>query len=269
MPFFYHDSLNFHYTDAGEGFPFIFQHGLGGDVHQPAEVYQPQPGIRYLSLDCRGHGETRPLGDASHLNFDTFANDVVAMLDYLNVPQAVVGGISMGAGISLNLALRYPGRVRGLVLLRPAWLDKPMPENLLNFTQVADHIRRFGALDGLEHFKGSSEYHALLKDAPDVAASLLAHFTHPRAEETFIKLERLPNDAPCRDLRDCANIAVPAFILANRYDPPHPFAMAERLAQAIPHAQLRAITSKSINRDQHFHEARTFIREFLNQFAVV
>lgn len=269
MLFFHHDTLTFHYTDSGKGAPFIFQHGLGGDVLQTAEVYQPQPGIRVLSLDCRGHGETRPLGDASHLNFDTFADDVIAMMDYLNVAEAVVGGISMGAGISLNLALRYPGRVRGLVLSRPAWLDKPMPENLLNFTRVADTIRRFGAQGGLEHFKGSSEYQSLLNDAPDVAASLLAHFTHPRAEETFIKLERLPNDAPCRDLRDCQNISIPTLILANRHDPPHPFAMAETLAQAIPSAQLREITSKSINREQHFVEARTFINEFLEQFAVV
>jgi pimeloyl-ACP methyl ester carboxylesterase len=267
MPFFQHDFLTFHYTDSGAGFPFIFQHGLGGDVYQPAEVYQPQPGIRCLSLDCRGHGETRPLGDENLLCFDTFADDVIAMMDYLKLSQAVVGGISMGAGLSLNLALRYPQRVRGLLLSRPAWLDKPMPNNLLNFVKVAAYIRRYGAQGGLEHFKQSPDYQSLLKEAPDVANSLLAHFSHPRAEETFIKLERLPNDAPCHDLNACKHLDVPTLILANRHDPPHPFEMAETLAAAIPDAQLHEITSKSINRDQHFREARTFISEFLHQFA--
>lgn len=269
MPFFPRDGLNFHYTDSGDGLPFIFQHGLGGDVYQPAEVYQPQPGIRCLSLDCRGHGETRPLGDENLLSFDSFADDVVAMMDYLELPAAVVGGISMGAGISLNLALRYPQRVRGLLLSRPAWLDKPMSANLLNFTRVADYIRRYGAQNGLEYIKQSPEYQAILKEAPDVANSLLAHFTHPRAEETFIKFERLPNDAPCRDLRDCGNIAIPTLILANRHDPPHPFEMAETLAAAIPGAQLHEITSKSLNREQHFREAHTFISTFLRQFTFV
>ena len=34
MPFFYADSITFHYLDGGQGLPFVFQHGLGGDVHQ-------------------------------------------------------------------------------------------------------------------------------------------------------------------------------------------------------------------------------------------
>lgn len=269
MPFFQHDSLSFRYTVSGDGFPFIFQHGLGGDVKQPAEVYQPQPGIRMLSLDCRGHGETRPLGDENLLSFDTFADDVIALMDYLDLPEAVVGGISMGAGVSLNLALCCPQRVRGLVLSRPAWLDKPMPPNLANFTQVADHIRHHGAQIGLERFKQSAEYLAVVKEAPDVANSLLAHFSHPRAEETYIKLERLPNDAPCRDLTACASITVPTLILANRSDPPHPFEMAETLASAIPGATLREITSKLVNKERHFVEARTYITAFLTQFVVV
>lgn len=266
MPSFQRNNLTFHYTDSGMGFPFIFQHGLGGDVKQTAEVYQPQSGIRMLSLDCRGHGETRPLGDAARLSFDSFADDVIGMMDHLNIPQAVVGGISMGAGISLNMTVRHPLRVRGLVLSRPAWLDQPMPDNLLNFVKVAEYIRRYGAAGGLELFKQSEAYQAVVKEAPDVANSLLAHFTHPRAEETFIKLERLPNDAPCHDLAACASITIPTLILGNRHDPPHPFAMAEKLASLIPNALLREIPSKSVNREQHFHDARAFISEFLTQF---
>ncbi|MEZ4669976.1 MAG: alpha/beta hydrolase [Anaerolineae bacterium] len=269
MPSFYRDNLTFHYTDSGVGFPFIFQHGLGGDVKQTAEVYQPQPGIRMLSLDCRGHGETRPLGDAARLNFDSFADDVIGMMDHLNIPRAVVGGISMGAGISLNIALRHPLRVRGLVLSRPAWLDQPMPDNLLNFVKVAESIRRYGAAEGLQQFKQSEAYQAAVKEAPDVANSLLTHFTHPRAEETYIKLERLPNDAPCRDLAACASITVPTLILGNRHDPPHPYAMAETLASVIPSATLHEIPSKSVNREQHFQDARAYMMEFLSQFGPV
>jgi pimeloyl-ACP methyl ester carboxylesterase len=62
MPDFERDGLAFHYLDEGDpsGRPFVFQHGLGGDVSQPASVFSPPPGIRLLSLDCRGHGGRIP-----------------------------------------------------------------------------------------------------------------------------------------------------------------------------------------------------------------
>ncbi len=42
----------------------------------------------------------------------------------------MVGGISLGAAVAVNVALRHPGRVLGLVLVRPAWIDRPLPENV-------------------------------------------------------------------------------------------------------------------------------------------
>jgi pimeloyl-ACP methyl ester carboxylesterase len=62
MPAIERDGLSFHYLDEGHpsGRPFVFQHGLGGDVSQPAGVFSPPSGVRLLSLDCRGHGGLLP-----------------------------------------------------------------------------------------------------------------------------------------------------------------------------------------------------------------
>jgi hypothetical protein len=53
MPVFKRDGLVFHYLDEGDpsGRPFVFQHGLGGDVLQPAGIFSPPPGPRRAS-DC-------------------------------------------------------------------------------------------------------------------------------------------------------------------------------------------------------------------------
>ena len=85
MPNFLRDGITFHYLDTGVGLPFVFQHGLGGDVAQTAEIAGELPGVRFLSLDCRGHGETRPLGDVAQLGFAAFAADVLALLDHLGI----------------------------------------------------------------------------------------------------------------------------------------------------------------------------------------
>ena len=61
MPAFERGGLAFNYLDVGDpSGPFVFQHGLGGDISQPAGIFPPTSGVRLLSLDCRGHGERVP-----------------------------------------------------------------------------------------------------------------------------------------------------------------------------------------------------------------
>src|SRR5262245_29135793 len=127
MPTFRHDGLEFHYRETGGGLPFVFQHGLGADLNQPFCLFQPPPGFRLIAFDCRAHGLTTPLGTENKINIATFADDLAALLDHLSIAAAVVGGISMGAALALDFALRFRGRVLGLVLSRPAWLDQPHP----------------------------------------------------------------------------------------------------------------------------------------------
>ena len=126
MPTFEHDGIQFHYEDHGAGLPFVFQHGLGSDRTHPAGVFRGRPGIRLVTLENRGHGLTWPIGNPSGYTFNQFAEDVLALMTHLECSPFVAGGISMGAGIGLNLAIRHPERIKGLVLIRPAWLENPM-----------------------------------------------------------------------------------------------------------------------------------------------
>ena len=202
MSFFTHDGLNFNYRETGTGTPFFFQHGLGGDVDQPFGLFQPPAGFRLLAFDCRGHGETQPLGDPQRYALATFSDDLRALMDHLQIERAVVGGISMGAAVALNFALRFPERVLGLVLSRPAWLDAPNPWNVERFSLITRLVREHGARRGQELFKDTEVYREALREWPDVAVSLAAQFEHPRIEESAFKLERIINDRPNADRRE-------------------------------------------------------------------
>jgi pimeloyl-ACP methyl ester carboxylesterase len=265
MPTFAHDGLAFHYEDTGEGFPFVFQHGLGGDVSQPCGLFRPPVGVRLLALDCRAHGETRPLGEPAKIGIAPFADDLRAFLDYLRIDGAVGGGISMGAAVALNFALRFPGRGRGLVLSRPAWLDGPMADNARRYAGIAGLIRRHGARRGLELFRQSDDYREVFRQAPDAANSLIGQFENSRAEETVVKLERIPNDAPVRDLAALGAIDVPTLVLANRQDPIHPFGYGTELARRIPGAEFRELTPKSVSREGHARDVQRTIEDFLRR----
>jgi pimeloyl-ACP methyl ester carboxylesterase len=269
MPFFTHDGLNFHYLDKGRGTPFVFQHGLGGDVSQPFGIFAPPPGFRLLAFDCRAHGETRPLGEPERIALACFANDLLTFMDHLGLAAAIVGGISMGAAVALNFTLRFPQRVSGLVLSRPAWLDSPMLRNATIYARIAQLIRRYGPERGQELFQQSKEYKEVLSDSPDSANSLIGQFQNPRAAETVIKLERIPNDSPSRDRREWNSIQVPTLVLASRQDPIHPFEFGEILAREIPGAEFKELTPKSVSRDRHAAEVQEFVGSFLRRrFAV-
>jgi pimeloyl-ACP methyl ester carboxylesterase len=265
MPTFAHDGLAFHFEDTGEGLPFVFQHGLGGDVSQPCGLFRPPAGVRLLALDCRAHGETRPLGEPARIGIAQFADDLRALLDHLGIDRAVIGGISMGAAVALNFALRFPERVRGLVLSRAAWLDGPMPDNVRRYGTIARLIRQQGARRGLELFRESDDYREILRQAPESANSLAAQFESPRAEETVVKLERIPNDSPVRDLAALSATAVPTLVLANRQDPIHPFEYGTELARRIAGAEFRELTPKSVSREAHAQDVQRALEDFLRR----
>jgi len=265
MPTFPRDGIAFHYREIGHGIPFLFQHGLGGDVTQPFGLLDPPPaGFRMIGMDFRGHGETRPLGDEAKLGIAAFADDLAALLDHLRLDRAVVGGISQGAAVALNFALRFPDRVLGLILSRPAWLDAPFPENVRIFPAIARLIRDHGACRGLELFEASPEYKAVLEQSPDNALGLACQFTNPRAEEAVARLERIPRDSPCRHRDEWPAIRAPTLVLANRRDPVHPFGYGEVLAAAIPGATFAELTPKSVSVDAHAADVRRAIETFLN-----
>lgn len=265
MPVFAHAGLDFNYRESGAGTPFIFQHGLGGDVSQPFGLFQPPTGFRLLAFDCRGHGGTQPLGDPHHISLAAFADDLRALMDHLQIERAVLGGISMGAAVALNFALRFPERVMGLVLSRPAWLDAPNPWNVERFHLIAQLVREHGARRGQELFKETEVYREALRKWPDVAASLAMQFEHPRIEESALKLERIIDDQPNGDRREWQSIRVPTLVLANRQDPIHPFEYGQVLAGLIPGAEFEEITSKSVSKERHGTEVQRFISEFLQK----
>ena len=265
MPIFTHEHIQFRYEERGSGLPFFFQHGLGADVSQPFGLFKPPAEIRLIGFDARAHGQTRPIGPKEKISLASFADDWLALMDFLKVERGIVGGISMGAAMALNFTLRFPERVAGLIFSRPAWLDGPNPWNVKMFSLVARLIRDHGPKRGQELFRQTVEYGETVQAYPDVARSLLSQFENPRAEENAINLEQIPKDTPSTNRRDWAAIRVPTLVLAHRGDPVHPFEYGEIYARLIPDAEFQEITPKSVSVEQHGRDVQEFIGSFLRR----
>lgn len=96
------------------GPPLVLLHGAGGTHRHWPEELRALPGRRVVALDLPGHGGSP--GPAL-TSISGYARSVVAALDALQLPAAVLAGHSMGGAIALTLALEAPSRVAGLVLV--------------------------------------------------------------------------------------------------------------------------------------------------------
>lgn len=264
MPCFERAGIRFHYHSVGEGVPFFFQHGLGADVAQPFGLFKPPAGFRMIAFDCRFHGRTGAAADEK-ISLSLFADDLLALMDFLKINRAIVGGISMGAAIALNFALRYPRRTLGLVLLRPAWLAEPNKRNAEIFSFVARLIREHDPEAGVAELKRSQLYADILAESPDCANSLVLQLSNPRAKAAIGPLETIPLDAPNRDRAEWRQINIPTLVLANRQDPIHPFEFGEILAREIPRAEFHELTPKSVSVERYQENSQKFIAEFLEK----
>jgi pimeloyl-ACP methyl ester carboxylesterase len=266
MPFFEGNEITFHFADDNnDRIPFVFQHGLGADISQPLAFFGEDRPLRLISLDSRGHGKTIPLGDRKFLRFNSLSDDIVKLLDYLNLTKVIIGGISMGAGVALNFAVRHPERTLALILSRAAWLTEPLPANLTVFPKIAGVIREYGAQRGKELFASTAEYQTVLQSSPANAASLMGQFLRERADETFAMLESIPNDVPAPDIASWKKVDFPTLVLACRNDLLHPFEYGQVLAREIPGARFAEITGKAISEQKHVEDVRREILQFIGE----
>lgn len=254
-------ALRLYDSEAG-GLPVLFQHGLGGDATQVAENFPDGPRYRRLTLECRGHGASRP-GGVRPFSLALFAADVFAAADALGIGRFVVGGISMGAAIALAIAVGHPHRVAGVVLARPAWDFTPAPENMRPYAEVAACLRAEAPDAARQRFRASATAAMLAELAPDNLASLLGFFDRPDPALTAALLADIAGDGPGVSEAQAAAIAVPTLVIGHRRDFAHPLTTARRLAEAIPGARLAEITPKATDKPCHIAEFRTAVDDFL------
>ena len=224
------------YTEFGEGKRWVL---LMPGLLIPALMQEhlatalAASGAHVITLDPLGHGRSDRPGSMAEYSIESFASDAVALLDHLDVDEAVIGGTSLGANVTLEIAHAAPRRVRGMII------EMPVLENALVASVIA-----FGPLLVAMHFGerlmrpvaaglrliprrvvpfwGNVALDAVRQDPGPSAALLQGLFFSHIA----------PHSAQRREL------TMPALVIGHHIDPVHPFSDAGVLTDELPHARL-------------------------------
>jgi len=225
---------------VGSGEPLIFLHGLGADRSQSTGAFSQaahKGAFQLIAVDFRSHGDSIDDSTGTALHFDAFADDIIRLMDHLELETAYVGGLSMGSAVTLNLALRYPERLRDIIILRPSWLDQTHPAQLELVAKVGHWIEEHGLFQSEALLQADQDFIALHEREPTVAASITPLHSRPQAINGASVLYKMYESRPFRDLECLSEISHRALVLDTTHDDLHPQSVAQQIAHHLPNVQ--------------------------------
>jgi 4,5:9,10-diseco-3-hydroxy-5,9,17-trioxoandrosta-1(10),2-diene-4-oate hydrolase len=223
-----------HYLEAGRGEPIILLHGSGGEGARWMPTIKGLAGnFRVIALDQIGWGQSdKPL---TIYHTGVFAGFLAQFMKEIGVPKANIMGQSLGAGVTLYMAVHYPDMVNRIIVVdgggyRSASDPPPPPPNWHN-RQIANA----GTLEESREYMEKLFYdHSLVTDElveHNLRLRLASAFT---AESTATAAQRGLGGLSEAEVRA---IKAPTLLIWGMNDPLSSVANAEKLNSAIKNSR--------------------------------
>ncbi|WP_370865745.1 alpha/beta fold hydrolase [Nocardioides agariphilus] len=232
---FFVDGDRLEYTEYGAGDRWVvLLHGqlMPRRMQQPLARALAAEGLHVVTLDLLGHGRSDRPADPLVYSMSSFADQVEALLDHLGAEKAVIGGLSLGANVSLEFAATWPHRVQGLII------EMPVLNNALHAAIVAFVPLMFAA----RYLPWTvSSVRTLTRPIPRGLVPFWAGIVldtldqRPASVAAVIHGIIFGRVAPQSKQRKA--ITARALIVGHPTDPIHPFADAAMLAEEMPNAE--------------------------------
>jgi pimeloyl-ACP methyl ester carboxylesterase len=239
---YFHDGHRIEYTEYGSGERWVvLVHGqlMPRRMHQPLARTLAGSGAHVVTVDLLGHGRSDRPSDPLLYSTSAFGEQVVGLLDHLGAAQAVLGGTSLGANVSLEAAILAPERVRGLLIEMPV-LHNAVEAGILAFAPLLFAGRFLPFLVNGVRLASRAVPRGLVPFWVGIGLDTLDQ--RPAAMAATVHGLLFGRVAPSPKQR--RGIDVPALVVGHARDPIHPAADAEMLAEELVGA--RFVSARSI-----------------------
>jgi non-heme chloroperoxidase len=266
------DGSKIYYKDWGAGQPVVFSHGwpLSADAWEDQMVFLASHGYRAIAHDRRGHGRSSQPSNGN--NMDTYADDLAALTETLDLKQAVHVGHSAGGGE----VARYIGR-HGTKRVAKAVLIAAVPPLMLKTEtnpgglpmEIFDGIRTGVLADRSQFFKNlTATFYGANRAGSSVSQGLRDSFWLQAMQSGFIGvLECIKAFSETDFTADLKKFDVPTLILHGDDDQIVPIADSAMLTvKLIKNAKLKVYPGAphglcSTHKNQLNMDLLAFLRE--------
>ena len=246
-----------HYIDQGSGPAIVLLHGFpldhrmwNGQIESLSSA-----GHRVIAPDFRGFGQSPPAGPFS---MESLADDVHALAEQLGATLFVLAGLSMGGYVALAYARKYPGSLRGLVLLDTK-AESDTPEGREGRGKMIQLVREKGS----RAVGDAMQPKLLAANAKPGVVKRLRDMTDGTPPITIEHALAAMRDRPDQTGM-LSSIQVPALVIVGDADAITPPAVCQAMQRAISHSQLVIIRdSGHMTTMEEPEQVNDAMREFL------
>jgi len=234
MPEFDYNGYRISYDEYGAGErPLVLVHGLlmNRRMFDRLGPEMAARGNRVIAIDLLGHGRSDRPPEMSQYSMTFFARQIEALLDHLDLDSAVVGGTSLGANVTLELAYLSPKRVRGMMVEMPV-LDNALLAAAVIFTPIMVGLR-FGE-PVLKLVASMARRIPRTNQLLDLGLDWIRQ--DPAPSSAILEGLFLGSSAPHHQFR--VEMTQPTLVIGHHADPLHPFSDSGMLAEELPNARL-------------------------------
>jgi pimeloyl-ACP methyl ester carboxylesterase len=234
MPEFDYNRHRISYDEYGKGDrPLVLIHGLLMNRHMFDRLGPEMAarGNRVIAIDLLGHGLSDRPTQMSQYSMTFFAMQVEALMDHLEIDKAVIGGTSLGANTTLELAFMSPERVRGMMVEMPV-LDNALLAAAVIFTPIMIGLRVGAPVLRLL----ASAAGKIPRTNPLLDTGLDMIRQDPEPSLAVLEGLFLGSSAPHHQFR--VDMTQPTLVIGHHADPLHPFSDSGMLAEELPNSRL-------------------------------
>ena len=227
-----------HYISKGEGPPVVLVHALGGTVHAWYGVIENLALHHHVvALDLRGHG--RSDSGRSAISIASYADDVRALIEALELPAVTLVGHSLGTLVAQHLAATRPELVDQLVLVGGISYFEPPTKDA--YAKRAEMVEADGMDALVDDWLPGAIAPRTAAESPQLVGLL---------REMFLRNDPSSYAKACRALAKAPAIAreqigQPTLLVVGDHDRSTPIAMTEELHREIPVSLVRVVAGAS------------------------
>lgn len=251
------NGINIAVKEAGTGQDMILIHGIFAtkEIMNPLFNYYKNC-YHVISYDVRGHGES---DKPEKFDLDDYADDLAAIIEYYNLDDPIVIGLSMGSYITLKTAEKYPSLLSKIVLIgvrgqgKISLMEKAIEENGGN--RDID-LKEMGRLISRRVYPPNTTPEQIIEYYKGNRGK--TELTNEERKNIYLSLSHYDM------MSDIDKVEIPALLLVGEFDGLNPPSESKKVADALKNAQLEVIEGAG-----HiiFFEKRAEVIELINEFV--